>query len=46
MNLIMAKVLWSFDLELSDNNVEDWNDQKVWLLNEILPLNVKITART
>jgi len=45
MNLIVAKVIWSFDLELSENNVEDWSDQKVWMLNEPLPLNVKITTR-
>ncbi len=45
MNLIVAKVIWSFDLALSENNVKDWSDQKVWMLNEPLPLNVKITTR-
>ncbi len=45
INLIMAKLILSFDFELAENNVEDWSDQKVWLLNETLPLNVKISSR-
>jgi len=45
MNLILCKVMWSFDLELGEGNKEDWSDQKIWLLHERLPLYVKITPR-
>ena len=45
MNLILAKMIWSFDLELASDNVENWNDQKIFLLHERLPLNIKISPR-
>lgn len=45
MKLILAKVVWSFDLELSKNNAEDWSDQKVFLLNEKIPMYVRLKAR-
>ena len=45
MKLIMAKMIWHFDLEVSERNVGKWNDQKVYLLNEKTPFWVKIRAR-
>ena len=45
MSLILAKIIWSFDLELAENNVKDWSDQKVWLLYESLAMNVKLASR-
>lgn len=45
MNLILCKVMWSFDLALGEGNKEDWSDQKIWLLHERLPLYVTITPR-
>lgn len=45
MNLILAKMIWSFELELMSDNKEDWDDQKIWILHERVPLNVKISPR-
>ena len=45
MNLIMAKVIWEFDMELGEGTKEDWSDQRVWLLHEKAPLYVKISPR-
>jgi averantin hydroxylase len=42
MRLILAKVLYNFDLEL-DDRVGDWMDQKVFVLWEKHPLWVKVT---
>lgn len=46
MNLILAKVVWKFDLELSEKTKEDWSDQKIWLMHEGAPLYVKVSPRT
>ena len=45
MVLILSKVLWSFELELTDNNVEDWTKQKVFLTHQKLPLMVRLHRR-
>lgn len=45
MNMILAKVIWSFDLELGEGMKEDWSDQRVWLAHEKAPLYVKISPR-
>lgn len=45
IKLILCKMFWTFDLQLAENNVDDWTDQKVWLLSERLPLNVKVGLR-
>lgn len=45
LNLILAKVVWNFDLELSERTKEDWSDQKVWLMHEGAPLYLKISPR-
>ena len=42
MKLILTKIIYSFDMELSDNNVKDWTDQKILLLHERFPLNVRL----
>ncbi|KAK3301698.1 cytochrome P450 [Chaetomium strumarium] len=42
MRLILARVLWNFDLELM-NESWNWNDQKIYLLWEKGPLMVKLT---
>lgn len=44
--MAFAKVLWNFDLELSDGMKEgDWTDQKVYLLNLKTPMYVKMRPR-
>ena len=46
MKMVLAKVLWNFDLELSEKMAEgDWSDQKVYLLNEKMPMYVKMRPR-
>ena len=46
MNLVLAKVVWNFDLELSEKMIGgDWSDQKVYLLNETTPMYVKMRPR-
>ena len=46
MKTIIAKVILNFDLELSNKNIEAWDDTRVWLLHEKKPFYVKIYART
>ncbi|KAI4162110.1 MAG: hypothetical protein LQ342_004280 [Letrouitia transgressa] len=48
MNLILCKVLWSFDIELDDSEKDDdWSmKQRVWIMHERTPLLVRITPRT
>lgn len=41
MRLILAKMLYSFDMELAPES-KDWLDQKVFLVWEKKPLFVKI----
>ena len=44
--MVLAKVVWNFDLELSESLMRgDWSDQKVYLLNEKLPMYVKMRPR-
>ena len=46
MKMVLAKVLWNFDLELAEKMMEgDWTDQKVYLLNEKTPMYVKMRPR-
>ena len=46
MKMVLAKVLWNYDLELSEKMMEgDWTDQKVYLLNEKTPMYVKMRPR-
>ena len=46
MKMVLAKVLWNFDLELSEKMMgEDWSDQKVYLLNEKTPFYIKMRPR-
>lgn len=45
MKSILAKLIWSFDLELSDKNHGDWTDQKVYFVNEKLPMYIKLRPR-
>ncbi|CAG8948790.1 hypothetical protein HYFRA_00001912 [Hymenoscyphus fraxineus] len=45
MRLILAKILWNFDLELMPES-RDWDNQKTYALWEKTPLMVKLTART
>jgi hypothetical protein len=42
MRLILARLLWRFDLELMPE-AKDWNDQKIWLLWDKKKLWVKLT---
>jgi hypothetical protein len=43
MRLIIAKVLWSFDMQLCDQQ-SNWLDQKVFSTWEKMPLMVKLKA--
>ncbi|KAM0801503.1 toxin biosynthesis cytochrome P450 monooxygenase [Usnea florida] len=46
MKMILAKVLWNFDLELSERmRGKDWSDQLVFLLNEKTPMYVRMSPR-
>ena len=46
MKMVLAKVLWNFDLELGEKMKEgDWTDQKVYLLNQKMPMYVKMRPR-
>ena len=46
MKMVLAKVLWNFDLELAEKMKEvDWTDQKVYLLNQKTPMYVKMRPR-
>lgn len=46
LKMILAKVLWNFDLELSEKiKGGDWSDQKVYLMNEKTPMYVKMSSR-
>ena len=42
MKLVLCKVIWTFDLELTANN-GDWADQRIYLLHEKGALNVRLT---
>lgn len=44
MRLILAKVLFNFDMELADKGV-DWITQKAYLLWDKPPLEVYLTPR-
>jgi averantin hydroxylase len=45
MRLILAKVLWNFDLELDEQRCGEWMKcQKIYFLWEKPPLWVKLTA--
>ena len=45
MKLILVKVLWRFDLELSEKSQKDWCDQRSFLVNEKKPLYLKLELR-
>lgn len=42
MRLILAKVLYNFDMQLEPDSV-NWKDQKMWVLWDKPPLNVTLT---
>lgn len=42
MRLILARVLWNFDLELMPES-KSWNQQKIYTLWEKGAMNVKLT---
>jgi hypothetical protein len=44
MNLILARLIFEFDIELDDEKV-DWMDQRVFTLWEKPPLMVRLSAR-
>lgn len=43
--LCIARLVLNFDMELMEES-KDWNKQKVYLLYEKRPLNVKLTEAT
>jgi averantin hydroxylase len=46
MRLILAKILFNFDLELDEGMTGQWMDQKVYLLWEKKPLWVRLKSVT
>ena len=42
MRLVIAKLLWHFDLELNAERTGDWFEQKAWGMWERPPLYVKL----
>ena len=44
LRLILARVLYNFDMRLVDAN--DWMDQKVWVIWDKQPMNVTLTRAT
>jgi cytochrome P450 len=44
MRLVLARMLWNFDLELQEDS-STWNQQNVYLFWEKPELNVKIIPR-
>ena len=46
MRLILAKLLYHFDLSLGDNMEGDWFDQKSWAIRWKKPVNVKLSVAT
>lgn len=44
MRLILARVVWNFDLELEDKG-QDWTDQLIMIIWLKRPLMVKVTER-
>ena len=46
MKLILAKVILRFEFEfVPEKNPGEWNDQKVYLINEKTPLWVRLRER-
>lgn len=47
MRLILARLLWAFDLEApeSADGIGRWEDQKSWILWEKRPLSVRLRRR-
>ena len=46
MKMTLAKVIWNFDLELSERMMGgEWSDQKVYLVHEKTPMYVKLRPR-
>lgn len=44
MRLILARVLWNFDMELAPESIGiNWPDQKTYFLWEKRPLKVRLT---
>ncbi|KAL9106489.1 MAG: hypothetical protein Q9187_008552, partial [Circinaria calcarea] len=44
--LVLAKVVWNFDMELCEDNGKDWTEQKAFLSWQKTPLLVKLTPRS
>ena len=44
IRLILARMLWEFDMTLCAETSEDWTDQRAWLTWEQKPLIVRLTA--
>jgi len=46
MRLILAHLLWRFDLEAPDvEKIGSWDEQKSWILWEKTPLHVRLRVR-
>ncbi|KAL9105820.1 MAG: hypothetical protein Q9227_009076 [Pyrenula ochraceoflavens] len=45
MRLILARLLFAFDLEAAEKPAGKWEDQKSWILWEKMPLMVKLKIR-
>ena len=45
IKLVLARMLWEFDMELDDETSESWPDQKAWMSWQQKPLYVRLRAR-
>ena len=43
--VLLARLLWTFDLQLEESNPDSWLDQKAWLVYEPKALNVRLSSR-
>jgi hypothetical protein len=43
--LALARMIWNFTIEMSDETSPDWEDQQVYLSWQKKPLIVKLKAR-
>ncbi len=42
MRLVIAKMIWNFDMEIHPDTIPDWFDQSVFILWDKSPLYVQL----
>jgi cytochrome P450 len=46
MRLVLARLVWRFDLSLAPGKQVDWNELKTFMVVQKEPINIAITARS